>query len=78
MNDSDFVGGADRVRYSTGVSGSGPFTVSAELWYQPIGFRWAENLKAYDADETNRFVSYYESMAPSSGAMISRTSMTIR
>ena len=27
----------------------GPFSVEAELWYQPIAYRWAMNLRDYDA-----------------------------
>ena len=38
-------------------------TVSAELLFQTIGYRWAENLRDYDAFETNRFVEYYEESA---------------
>jgi hypothetical protein len=37
------------VRYSVALGAAqGPFTVQAELWYQPIGYRWANNLKPYD------------------------------
>ena len=44
--DVDFAGGGDRVRYSVDVkNASAPFTVEAELLYQPIGVRWAQNLK---------------------------------
>jgi hypothetical protein len=50
--------------------------VEAALWYQPIGYRWAENLKAYDSLETNRFVSYYEAMAATSAIIIGRSRMT--
>jgi hypothetical protein len=75
--DPDFGGGRDRVRYSVDVSGaSGPFTVEASLWYQPIGFRWAENLREYDAFETNRFVRYYESMSAASAVVIAQASGT--
>ena len=43
--DGDFVGGGDRVRYSVTVGNApGPFRVEAELWYQPIAYRWAMNL----------------------------------
>jgi hypothetical protein len=43
--DADFAAGSDRVRYSVDVNErSGPFSVVAELWYQPIAFRWARNL----------------------------------
>ena len=59
--DADFVGGGDQVRYSVAVGeAQGPFQVDAELWYQPIGYRWAMNLKQYDAIEPRRFVGYYE------------------
>ena len=52
----NFTGGGDRVRYSIAVANApGPFAVEAELLYQPIGYRWANNLKSY-------------SQAPSRGA----------
>ena len=35
---------------------AGPFRVEASLRYQPIAYRWAQNLKAYDAPEPQRFV----------------------
>jgi hypothetical protein len=35
----------------------------AELLYQPIGFRWAQNLKPYSsAFEPRRFTEYYDGM----------------
>ena len=34
--------------------------MEVELWYQTIGFRWAHNLSAYTAMETQRFVNYYD------------------
>jgi hypothetical protein len=72
--DPDFAGGGDTVRYSVGVSGGqGPFQVEAELWYQPIAYRWAMNLKPYDALEPKRFVGYYEATASGSGVMLVRT-----
>jgi hypothetical protein len=74
LDDPDFVGASDRVRYSVAVGDAqGPFVVQAELLYQPIGFRWATNLKAYDtAAEPRRFNSYYDSMASSSTAILAR------
>ena len=48
--DPDFTGGGDRVRYVVSLVGAtGPFSVDAELLYQPIGYRWAHNLDAYPA-----------------------------
>jgi hypothetical protein len=71
--DTSFTGGGDRVRYTVDVSGaSGPFRVEAELWYQPIAYRWAQNLEAYDAMETSRFVRYYDSMSTGSGTVLAR------
>lgn len=71
--DGDFMAGTDRVHYSVDVSGAvGPFRVEAALWYQPIGRRWAENLRAYDAPETQRFVGYYDSMAGASAIVLTR------
>ena len=73
FEDRDFGPGEDLVRYSIDVAGAnGPFTIEAELWYQPIAFRWAENLKAYNAPEPRRFVTFYESMASSSALMLAR------
>ena len=69
--DSDFAGGGDRVRYSVAVGGAaGPFRIEAELRYQPISYRWAENLRPYDAMETRRFVRYYESMSSDSSVVL--------
>jgi hypothetical protein len=66
-SDSDFLPGGDRTRYTVAVDpAAGPFTVRAELWFQPIGYRWAENLAGYDTFETNRFVRYYRAMAAGS------------
>ena len=55
----------------------GSFRVVAELWYQPIGFRWAENLRLRPSAESNRFVGYYESMASSSGMVLASDSITV-
>ena len=78
-SDPDFLPGSDAVRYSVGVDpGAGPFTVTAELWFQPIAYRWAENLAAYDAPETRRFVRYYREMASGSALMLARSSRVMR
>jgi len=62
--DRDFGADGDRVEYAVAVNpADGPFQVDAELRFQSIGFRWAENLKAYNSEEARRFVGYYESMA---------------
>ena len=78
-DDPDFLDGGDRVGYRVSAgSAAGPLTVTATLWFQPIGFRWAENLKAYDAPETARFVRYYQSMASESALAIATDTRTVR
>jgi hypothetical protein len=49
-DDPRFTDQGSSVRYvvSTGDA-TGPFKVEAELWFQPIGFRWAHNLAPYDS-----------------------------
>jgi hypothetical protein len=77
LDDSDFSGGEDRVRYAVDVTGTaGPFTVEAAIWYQPIGYRWAENLRAYSAFEPQRFAKYYDAMGTSSAVLLARASVS--
>jgi mono/diheme cytochrome c family protein len=77
--DADFLGGGDKVRYSVPVAAAqGPFVVEAELWYQPIAYRWAMNLKRYEAAEPSRFVRYYEETAAGSAVPLSRATASSR
>jgi hypothetical protein len=76
--DVDFTGGGDRVSFSVEIPAeTGTVSVEVVLWYQSIGYRWAENLRPYDAPEPRRFVSYYESMAPASALVLARSSATL-
>lgn len=69
--DRDFTGGGDTLRYVVQVEGRpGPFSVKAELWYQPIAYRWAQNLKQQDAAEIDRFVSYYNDLSRTAGIVL--------
>ena len=74
LTDPAFTGGGDRVRYSAPLGTAiGPFTVEAELWYQPIGYRWANNLKPYDsAAEPKQFNTYFDSMKASTAIVLAR------
>ena len=77
--DADFLDGRDRVTYRIPLNGAqGPLTVTAELWYQPIGYRWATTLRGYDAPEPKRFISYWESMAGESAMMLVKATATAR
>ena len=73
--DDDFSGGGDRVQYQIAVSGAA--SVEVELRYQPIAYRWAQNLKSYDAREPRAFVTYFESLAPSSSVLVTRASRAV-
>jgi hypothetical protein len=76
--DADFTDRGDRVRYQIDTRGqAGPFLVEIELRYQPIGFRWAQNLKPYQATETQRFVSWYDEMAAGSSVVLARSTVSI-
>ncbi|MCA1733782.1 MAG: hypothetical protein LC732_09285, partial [Acidobacteria bacterium] len=79
MGDADFAAGRDTIRYSmdTGEA-SGPFTVTAELLYQPIGFRWATNLAEYDTPESARFGGYFRQLAGESAIKIGEASVEVR
>ena len=78
LGDADFTGGSDSIRYVVALGGAeGPLEVEAVLWYQPVGYRWAENLRAYDAPEPERFVDYYTEMAPASATGLARASATL-
>lgn len=78
-DDEDFRAGGDVIRYRVDVdSHDAPFTVTAELWFQPIAYRWAENLAAYDAFETSRFVGYYRAMASGSAIPVARAEHVVR
>jgi hypothetical protein len=75
--DADFTAESDRVRYVVNTSGrTGPFQAVAELRYQPISFRWAQNLRAYDAKETRRFVTWYDEMASGSSQVLASATIS--
>ena len=76
--DTDFSGAADRVRYVVNAGNvEGPLQVDAELRLQPIGYRWAQNVTQYDASEAKRFVRYYDSLAPASSEVLSRSTALV-
>ena len=72
--DPNFTGRGSLVRYSVAVDPSAaPFHIEAELWYEPIGFRWARNLASYRDMEPQRMLSYYNSLASRAAVMLART-----
>ncbi len=77
-DDDHFNGQGSRIRYSIALRGAaGPFHVVAELWYEPIGFRWAHNLIPYrQAPEPRRFTDYYSSMSSSTAVILAAAEAT--
>jgi hypothetical protein len=56
--DRTFVGGRDEVKYEVDVKGAtGPFTVNAELLYEPLSFRFIQDLLADDTPEVKTFAT---------------------
>jgi hypothetical protein len=76
--DADFAAGGDRVRYRVDLGAeAADVEVTAQLLYQSIGFRWAENLRAYEAPEPRRFVEYYGASAVGSGLLLASAKVTV-
>ena len=77
LSDLDFQGGVDVIRYQVDLEDSpGPFTVSAEILYQSIGYRWAKNLDGFDSPETQKFTAYYQDL-PNIPLVVSTTSIEL-
>jgi hypothetical protein len=76
FEDPSFTDHGDDVLYriDTGAA-RGPFEVTVELLYQPIGYRWAHNLEPYDAPEPSRFVSYFRSLQGESATVLARATI---
>ncbi|MDX1643756.1 MAG: hypothetical protein R3244_05295 [Thermoanaerobaculia bacterium] len=77
-SDDGFAPGSHQVLYSPHLGTfTAPLRIDVELWYQPIGYRWAENLASYEAAETARFVAYYRALAADSAIVLARDSMAV-
>jgi hypothetical protein len=75
--DPNFTDKGSVVRYSAAVDpSSGPFHIDAELWYEPIAYRWAHNLAPYQSAEPQRIVNYYESLASDTAVVLARAEAT--
>lgn len=76
-DDPNFTDAGDSIHYSVTLGDTtGPYKVDVELWYQPIGFRWAHNLNSYDAMETHRFVGYYDANSAETAIIVARATAT--
>jgi hypothetical protein len=54
-----------------------PLQIEVELRFQTISYRWADNLKRYDAPEPRRFTAYYDSMSSQSSTVLARASARV-
>lgn len=60
-NDVNFIGGSDQVTYEIDTAGrNGPFTVTAELLYQSLSYRFAVEAREVDAPLSNQFGDLYD------------------
>ncbi len=79
VEDNDFIGGGDTISFRVPVEGRlGPFRVEAELWYQPVAYRWAHNLKQQKAEEIDRFISYYNNFSNASGIVLASDKVEVK
>ncbi|MGE3277726.1 MAG: hypothetical protein AB7O67_21635 [Vicinamibacterales bacterium] len=79
LDDGNFSDGADHVRYVIPAGdASGAVTVKVTLMYQPIAYRWAQNLRQQDGEEIDRFLGYYQQMAHVSSAIVASASAVVR
>ncbi len=77
--DADFAAEGDTVRYRIPLDRpEGTLRAVVSLRYQTIAFRWADNLRAYDAPEPRRFVSFWDQMSESASVELTRTTAVIR
>jgi hypothetical protein len=58
--DANFAGGSDLVTYRVEVGeATGPYTVSAELLYEPLSYAFVMDMLADGTELTERFGGYY-------------------
>ena len=79
-DDADFAAGGDRVHYQVplpDVAGS-PWTIDVELQYQPIGYRWSQNLQPYSEPEPVAFLRYFDAASSTASTVLRRAVVTAR
>lgn len=61
--DPNFIGGGDLITYQIDVSGTqGPYTFSAELLYEPLSYRFIQDMFLDETAEIEQFAGYYGEM----------------
>ncbi|MBE0685219.1 MAG: hypothetical protein IH585_04390 [Anaerolineaceae bacterium] len=60
LQDPNFMGGGDLITYQIDVSDAqGPFTFSAELLYEPLSYRFIQDMFTDETAEIEQFSGYY-------------------
>jgi hypothetical protein len=76
-DDLNFLDTGDRLDLALRLeSPQAPLTLSVELLYQSIGFRWAENLRQTKAQEVERFLGFYDGL-PNTPVVVASVSQEI-
>lgn len=62
--DGSFSAGGDSIRYQVVLGDAqGPFTLSVELLYQSVGYRWANSFQGLDAPGIERFETFSQQVS---------------
>jgi hypothetical protein len=65
LDDVNFTGGGDTVSYRVNMSQySAPLSVSAQVLYQPAGYRWLHKFSGDDSAEAIAFLSFLQNTPP--------------
>ncbi len=78
LDDPGFTAAGDVITYQIELRTAPPrpYHIAAELWYEPIGYRWAQNLAHYDAPEPRRFGQQYDSLSAVAAARLASASLS--
>lgn len=62
--DENFIGGSDEILYVLDVGqAKAPFTVTVELLYQSLGYRWINDLRMVEGTRIARFLDYSDTIS---------------
>jgi hypothetical protein len=78
-SDPAFDAAGHSLEYVVDIAGvRGPYTVDVELLYQPIAYRWADNLAAYDAAEPRSFAELFRAQRDATAAVLAHATAASR